>query len=102
LEHTYAKLRVGEVDSDRSSGGDIQSIPSYIAVRGKRGLLARFDLDNSPRGTDYAWELYRYDVPWEDRNVFATDHNKPWARELMRRLSSWENCAPAQCRAVSR
>ena len=22
-------------------------------------------------GTDYAWELYRYDVPWEDRNVFA-------------------------------
>ena len=102
MEHTYAKLRAGEVDSDRSSGGDIQSIPSYIAVRGTRGLLARFDLDNSPRGTDYAWELYRYDVPWEDRNVFATDHDLPWARELMRRLRTWENCAPAQCRAVSR
>ncbi len=102
MEHTYAKLRRGEVDSDRSSGGDIQSIPSYIAVRGKHGLLARFDLDNSPRGTDYAWELYDYDVPWEDRNVFATDHQKPWARQLMRRLEGWENCAPAQCRAVSR
>ncbi len=102
MEHTYAKLRVGEVDSDRSSGGDIESIPSYIAVRGKHGLLARFDLDNSQRGTDYAWELYRYDVPWEDRNVFATDHDKPWARELISRLKAWEDCAPAQCRAASR
>ena len=92
MEHTYAKLQPGEVDSDKSSGGDIQQVPSYIAVRGKRGLLARFDLDDSARGTDYAWELYRYDVPWEDRNVFATDHDKPWARELMRRLRAWENC----------
>ena len=48
------------------------------------------------------WELYRYDVPWEDRNVFAQDHDKPWARELMRRLEMWEDCAPAQCRAASR
>ena len=85
----------GEVDSDKASGGDIQQVPSYIAVRGKRGLLARFDLDNSARGTDYVWELYRYDVPWEDRNVFATDHDKPWARELMHRLRTWENCTPA-------
>ena len=49
-DHTYAKSRAGEVDSDRAVGGDIQSIPSYIAVRGKRGLLVRFDLDNSWRG----------------------------------------------------
>jgi hypothetical protein len=90
------------VDSDRAVGGDIQSIPSYIAVRGKRGLLVRVDLDNSWRGTNYAWELYRYDVPWEDRNVFAQDHDKPWARELMRRLRMWDDCAPAQCRAASR
>ena len=53
-------------------------------------------------GTDYAWELYRYDVPWEDRNVFAEDHDKPWARELMRRLRMWDDCAPAQCRAATR
>jgi arylsulfatase A-like enzyme len=101
-DHTYAKSRAGEVDSDRAVGGDVQSIPSYIAARGKRGLLVRVDLDNSWRGTDYAWELYRYDVAWEDRNVFAEEHDKPWARELMRRLRMWDDCAPAQCRAASR
>ncbi len=102
LEHTYAMSRAGEVDADTAVGGIIESIPSYIGVRGKRGLLVRVDLDNSWRGTDHAWELYRYDVPWEDRNVFAQDHDKPWARELMRRLEMWEDCAPAQCRAASR
>lgn len=102
FDHTYAKSRAGEVDDDTSSGGDLESIPSYIAVRGRRGLLVRVDLDNSWRGTDHAWELYRYDVPWEDRNVFAEDHDRPWARELMRRLRMWEDCAPAQCRAAAR
>ncbi|MET0997853.1 MAG: sulfatase-like hydrolase/transferase [Marmoricola sp.] len=102
FEHTYAKSRAGEVDADNAVGGDIESIPSYIGVRGKRGLLVRVDLDNSWRGTDHAWELYRYDVPWEDRNVFAEDHDKPWARELMRRLRAWEDCAPAECRTAAR
>ena len=102
FEHTYARSRAGEVDSDTAVGGDIESIPSYIGVRGKRGLLVRVDLDNSWRGTDHAWELYRYDVPWEDRNVFAQDHDKPWARVLMRRLRMWEDCAPSECRAATR
>ncbi len=102
FEHTYARSRAGEVDDDSIVGGDIESIPSYIAVRGKRGLLVRIDLDNTWRGTNHAWELYRYDVPWEDRNVFAQDHDKPWARELMRRLGMWEDCTPAQCRAATR
>ena len=102
MEHAYAPLRAGEVDSDVSSGGDIEAIPAYIAVRSRDGLLARFDLDNSPARTDYAWELYRYDVPWEDRNVFATDNDQPWARELMDRLEVWEDCAPAECRAARR
>ncbi|MCW2762567.1 MAG: hypothetical protein JWR85_2768 [Marmoricola sp.] len=102
FEHTYAQTRSGEVDTDAAVGGDIESIPSYLAVRGRRGLLVRVDLDNSWRGTRYAWELYRYDVAWEDRNVFAQDHDKPWARELMQRLRRWDDCAPAQCRAASR
>jgi arylsulfatase A-like enzyme len=101
-DHTYAMSRAGEVDDDTAVGGDIESIPSYIGVRGKRGLLVRIDLDDSWRGTDHAWELYRYDVPWEDRNVFAQDHDRPWARELMRRLRMWDDCAPARCRAASR
>ncbi|KQY56388.1 MULTISPECIES: sulfatase-like hydrolase/transferase [unclassified Nocardioides] len=102
FEHTWSKSRPGEVDADRQTGGMTDLVPSYIAVRGRRGLLVRFDLDNSWRGTRYAWELYRYDVPWEDRNVFAQDHRKPYARELMRRLRAWDQCAPARCRALTR
>ncbi|MFD7077547.1 sulfatase-like hydrolase/transferase [Nocardioides sp. NPDC059952] len=102
FEHTYAKSHPGEVDLDSGSGGTVDIIPSYIAVRGSQGLLVRFDLDKSWKGTDYAYELYRYDRPWEDRNVFAEDHAKPYARDLMRRLNAYEGCAPAVCRALTR
>lgn len=101
-EHTHAKIQPGEVEVDMLSGGTLDIIPSYLAVRGKRGLLVRVDLDNSPEQTDYAWELYRYDVPWEDRNVFAEDHEKPWVQELKRRLEAYDGCAPAQCRQLTR
>jgi arylsulfatase A-like enzyme len=102
FEHTYARSHPGEVDLDKGSGGTIDIIPSYIAVRGSQGLLVRFDLDKSWKGTDYAYELYRYDRPWEDRNVFAEDHAKQYARDLMRRLNAYEGCAPAVCRALTR
>ncbi len=101
FEHTYAKSQPGEVDLDQGSGGTIDIIPSFIAVRSERGLLARFDLDLSWTGTDYAYELYRYDVPWEDRNVFAEDHDKRWVRDLVRRIDRWDGCSPAQCRAAT-
>jgi arylsulfatase A-like enzyme len=102
MEHTYAKLQPGEVDSDRATGGDIQQVPSYLAVRGKHGLLARFDLDNSARGTRYAWELYDERAGFEKTNVFSRDHDKPWARELMSRLRAWDGCEPEECRALGR
>ena len=51
FEHTYAKSVPGEVDLDMGSGGTIDIIPSFIAVRGDRGLLVRFDLDKSWTGT---------------------------------------------------
>jgi arylsulfatase A-like enzyme len=101
FEHTYAKSQPGEVDTDEGSGGTIDIIPSYVAVRGNRGLLVRFDLDMSWRGVDHAWELYRYDVPWENRNVFRQDHRKPWARDLMRRLKRLDDCRPKECRAAT-
>ena len=102
FEHTYALSVRGELDPDLHAGQSTYLVPSFIAVRGDRGLLARFDLDKSWKGTNYAWELYRYDVPWEDTNVFATDHMEPWARDLMERLRRWEDCTPAQCRAAAR
>jgi arylsulfatase A-like enzyme len=102
FEHTYAMTQPGEVDADRGSGGTIDLIPSYLAIRGEEGLLVRFDLDPSWTGTDHAYELYRYDRPWEDTNVFAEDHDEPYARDLMRRLRRLEDCAPARCRAAVR
>ena len=64
----------------------VDRIPSYQAVRSRRGLLVWLDLDTSWRGKHYVWELYRYDRPWEDRNVFRSDRRKRWARALMRHL----------------
>lgn len=102
FDHTFATIQSGEVDADRASGGTLEIVPSYLAVRSEHGLLARFDLDKSWAGTDHAWELYRYDVPWEDRNVFAEDHDEPWAQDLMRRLEEYDGCRPAKCRALTR
>ncbi|MEJ7832427.1 MAG: sulfatase-like hydrolase/transferase [Nocardioides sp.] len=101
FEHTYAKSQPGEVDTDEGSGGTIDLIPSYVAVRGDSGLLVRLDLDPSWRGVDEAWELYRYDRGFEDRNVFAREHDQPWARDLMRRLRLFDGCRPKICRAAA-
>jgi hypothetical protein len=46
-EHTFARAQPGEVDNDIPTGGDLEEIPAYIGVRGKQGMLVRFDLDNS-------------------------------------------------------
>ena len=101
FEHTYAKSQPGEVDTDEGSGGTIDLIPSYIGVRGDRGLLVRFDLDPDWEDTDYAWELYTYGVPWEDRNVFAEHHDEDWVVDLMRRIKLYDDCDPAECRAAA-
>jgi len=102
LEHTWSQSQPGEVDGDVQSGGTIDVIPSYVAVRGPRGLLVRVDLDYSWSEHRYAWELYRYDRPWEDVNVFASDHARPYARELRRRLLAFAGCGPAECREAAR
>ena len=102
FEHTFALSVRGQPDPDLATHQTTNIVPSFIAVRGNRGLLVRFDLDKSWKGTDYAWELYRYDRPWEDANVFATDHHQTWARDLMERLHMWEACSPSVCRAAAR
>jgi arylsulfatase A-like enzyme len=102
FDHTYGRSLPGEVDDDTALGGDLEQIPSYIGVRGRQGLLVRFDLDDSWRGHRYAWELYRYRTGFEKTNVFARDHGLPWARVLMHRLRMWDGCDPEQCRAAAR
>ncbi|CAN5219324.1 sulfatase [soil metagenome] len=102
MEHTYGPALPGEPDADLGSGGRLDIIPSYVAVRGESGLLVRVDLDRDFYGEDFAWELYRYDRPWEDVNVFDTDHNLPYARDLRRRLEKWVDCEPRKCRRLTR
>ncbi|MAS56834.1 MAG: hypothetical protein CMJ44_19815 [Pimelobacter sp.] len=102
MEHTYGPVLPGEPDADLGSGGRLDIIPSYVAVRGEEGLLVRVDLDPTFYGDDFAWELYRYDRPWEDVNVFDTDHDLPYARELRRRLEAWVDCEPKRCARLSR
>jgi arylsulfatase A-like enzyme len=101
-DHTYAKSQPGEVDNDTAIGGDLEQVPSYIGVRGPQGLLVRLDLDDSWTGHRYAWELYDERPGFEKTNLFARDHDQPWARRLMRRLERWDGCAPARCRAAAR
>jgi arylsulfatase A-like enzyme len=100
FEHTRVRPLSVDPDHDRRSGGDQRLVPSYIGVRSQDGLLVRFDLDPTWTGENFAWELYRYDVPWEDVNVFASDHDKPWAQDLMERLLAWRTCQPAECRGL--
>ncbi|WP_370618749.1 sulfatase-like hydrolase/transferase [Mumia qirimensis] len=105
FEHTYAKSQPGEVDTDEGSGGTIDIIPSYVAVRSERGLLVRFDLDNDWTTTDHAWELYTYEDGFEKRNVYAERHREPWVRDLAARIAVFgagEGCRPLVCRALTR
>ncbi len=102
MEHTYGPALPGEPDADLGSGSRLDIIPSYVAVRGEAGLLVRVDLDRDFFGEDFAWELYRYDRPWEDVNVFDTDHDLPYARDLRRRLERWVDCEPRRCARLSR
>ena len=102
MEHTYGPALPGEPDADLGSGARLDIIPSYVAVRGPGALLVRVDLDRSFYGEDFAWELYRYDQPWEDVNVFDTDHDLPYALDLRRRLEAWADCEPKRCRRLTR
>lgn len=102
MEHTYGPTLPGEPDGGLGSGSRLDIIPSYVAVRSEDALLVRVDLDDDFVGEDFAWELYRYDRPWEDVNVFDTDHDLPYALDLERRLERWVDCAPRTCRRLTR
>lgn len=95
LEHTYAPS-LGS-DPDRSySGGTLDMIPSYVAVRSRDALLVRLDLDDSWEGTDYAWEFYDYrDAPFERTNTVADPSKQAEVRRLRRALREFLACSHA-------
>ena len=92
FEHLHTFYGVGP-DAETKRGGTTGLIPSYVAVRGPKGLVARFDLDLSDEGEDWAWEAYDYrDASFERTNVFADQVNRPWVRDYMRRARQILSC----------
>ncbi|WP_203337085.1 sulfatase-like hydrolase/transferase [Nocardioides limicola] len=110
FEHTWAKS-LG-MDPDKFySGGTIDDIPSYVAVRSRHGLLARFDLDNRWARTRYGWEFYDYtESTWESRNSYHRPRHAKKIRELRRVMRQFDACTdhtrndrvPASCRRITR
>jgi arylsulfatase A-like enzyme len=109
MEHTYARsspgaMRFPDPDDDSGFGGTTENIPSYVAIRSRKALLVRFDLDDRWKQTSYAYELYRYGRMdgYERTNEFAQYRNTPWVHQMMRRLDAYAHCDPAQCRRLTR
>ena len=72
FEHTQQTLTGGDPDA-AYTGGELDLIPSYIAVRSRTGLLVRLDLDPAARGTTWGYEFYSYrQRAFEARNQFAS------------------------------
>ncbi|MGN0062676.1 MAG: sulfatase-like hydrolase/transferase [Nocardioides sp.] len=109
LEHTQQTLSTGDPDA-AYSGGELDRIPSYVAVRDRDSLLVRYDLDPSADGVEHGYEFYSYDDDsFERTNRFADPAYAGQVADLMARLRAFDRCAvatgdqalPASCRASS-
>ena len=83
FEHTFSRAAPGD-DPDRPfTGGGLNVIPSYVAVRSRTALLVRNDLDRRWGRHRYAYELYDYTVDspaWERTNRTPTPPTPPSGR----------------------
>lgn len=92
FEHTQQTLSTGDPDA-ALTGGELDRIPSYTAVRSRDALLVRLDMDPSPDGVDWAYEFYSYrDHDFEKRNTFAQPRHQREVRELMAKLEAFDGC----------
>ena len=102
VEHTRGPVLPGEPDADAGTGGRLDAIPSYVAVRSRRGLLVRLDVDDRWDRQRFVWELYDYrSLGWEKRNTYATQRREAWVRDLSARLKDWADCTTAECRRLT-
>jgi N-acetylglucosamine-6-sulfatase len=110
FEHTWARSLGLDPDA-RYAGGTIDSIPSYVAVRSRRALLVRFDLDPSWEGLDHAYELYDYGRDgWERRNLYTDPRQQDRVARLSALLDRFTACqettldqpVPRSCRGLTR
>lgn len=110
FEHTFSRSRPG-ADPDRPfTGGGLNVIPSYVAVRSRTALLVRNDLDRRWGHHRYAYELYDYtDHVWERTNEYDDPAHAAEVATLMAKLDQWDACAglrgadpvPAACRSLT-
>lgn len=92
LEHTgQASTRL---DPDAAlTGGELDRIPSYVAVRTAEALLVRHDLDPRPAVVEEAYEFYSYrDAAWERTNSFTAPRHEAVVGELLGKLAEWDAC----------
>lgn len=115
FEHTFSRSRPGE-DPDRPfTGGGLNVIPSYLAVRSRTALLVRNDLDPRWGRHRYAYEFYDYTgqrsgQPWERTNQYGDPAYAPEVATLMAKLDQYDACArargddpvPPECRMLTR
>ncbi len=110
FEHTFSMSRPGD-DPDRAfTGGGLNVIPSYVAVRSRTALLVRNDLDRRWGRHRYAYEFYDYtSQAWERRNVYGDPAHAAEVATLMAKLDQWDACAhlrrgravPDMCRSLT-
>ena len=76
------------------TGGGLNVIPSYVAVRSRTALLVRNDLDRRWGRHRYAYEFYDYTrQPWEQTNQYADPAHAAEVATLMAKLDEWDACA---------
>ena len=110
FEHTNSRGRPG-ADPDRAfTGGGLNVIPSYVAVRSRTALLVRNDLDRRWTRHRYAYEFYDYTHRrWEKTNQYADPAHAAEVATLMAKLDEWDSCwharddepVPAECRTLT-
>ena len=111
FEHTFSRSRPGE-DPDRPfTGGGLNVIPSYLAVRSRTALLVRNDLDPRWGRHRYAYEFYDYTSrAWERTNRYGGPAYAPEVAALMAKLGQYDACSqargddpvPPECRDLTR
>jgi N-acetylglucosamine-6-sulfatase len=110
FEHTFSKTTPGTDPDSPFTGGGLNVIPSYVAVRSRTALLVRNDLDPRWDHRRYAYEFYGYtSQPWERTNQFDDPAYAAEIRTLLARLGQFDACAtirrdepvPPECRQLT-
>jgi hypothetical protein len=107
LEHTQQTLTGNDPDA-AFSGSELDRIPSYTAVRSRRALLVRLDLDPRRKKTSWGYEFYSYGLhAYEKRNTFGNRKRRDEVAVLMAKLAAFDGCrekgdepVSAACRTV--